>query len=269
MAKSPEEIRTLFTEHGRRANRALGQNFCTDPALLSRAAEAARLDGAAVLEIGPGLGALTEELLKHAASVVAVEKDAFLAELLPTLLPDEKLTVVTGDILKQDIRTLMGTDRFSVAGNLPYYITTPIVELLLPLLPDTLLLMVQKEAAARFFAAAGDRVYGATAILSQVYYRAQHLFDVPPHSYYPQPEVDSSVVLLTKKPQNDALPAPRELLGFVNRALAMRRKTLVNNFGKDERIHAALAQLGLDAGIRAETLAPEPFAALCSAYLAK
>ena len=266
MAKTPEEIRSLFAEHGRRANRALGQNFCTDGALLSRAADAAGLCGKAVLEIGPGLGALTEELVKRAVRVVAVEKDAFLAELLPTILPDEKLTVVCGDILKQDIPTLMGGGAFSVAGNLPYYITTPIVEKLLPLLPDTLLLMVQKEAAARFFAKAGDRVYGATAVLSQVYYTPKHLADVPPHSYYPQPEVDSSVVLLEKKPMPDTVLSPKELLSFVNTALSMRRKTLTNNFPKDGRMQAALERLGLPAGVRAETLDPMTLAALAEAY---
>jgi len=268
MARSPEQIRALLTEHGRRANRALGQNFCTDTALLARAAEAADLQDRAVLEIGPGLGALTEELLRFASRVVAVEKDAFLAELLPTLLPDEKLSVICGDILKQDIPMLMGGTDFSVAGNLPYYITTPIVEKLLPLLPETMLLMVQKEAAARFFAKAGDRVYGATAVLSQVYYTPKHLFDVPPHSYYPQPEVDSSVVLLTKIVRKEALPAPKELLAFVNTALSMRRKTIVNNFPKDGRMTAALESLGFSAGIRAETLSPSELAALCRVYRA-
>jgi len=228
MARTPEQIRALLTEHGRRANRALGQNFCTDGALLARAVTAAQFDGQAVLEIGPGLGALTEELLPAASHIVAVEKDAFLAELLPTLLPDEKLTVVCGDILRQDIETLMGGSPFSVAGNLPYYITTPIIEKLLPLLPNTLLLMVQKEAAARFFAKPGDRIYGAAAVLSQVYYTPTHLVDVPPHSYYPQPEVDSAVVLLKRKPINADMPAPRDLLTFVNTALSMRRKTIRN-----------------------------------------
>lgn len=267
MAMSPEQIRALLNEHGRRANRALGQNFCVDAPLLQRAAEAAALDGRHVLEIGPGLGALTEELLKKARHVTAVEKDAFLAELLPTLLPNKPLTVICGDILKQDIETLMGATDFCVAGNLPYYITTPIVEKLLPLLPNTLVLMVQKEAAARFFAVPGDRVYGTTAVLSQVYYTPELLFHVPPHCYYPQPEVDSAVVLLKRKSACETpLPAAKVLLGFVNTALSMRRKTVVNNFPRDGKMAAALELLGLPADVRAETLPPETLAALCSAY---
>jgi len=91
---------------------------------------------------------------------------------------------------------------------------------------------------------------------------------VPPHSYYPQPEVDSSVVLLTKIVRKEALPAPKELLAFVNTALSMRRKTIVNNFPKDGRMTAALESLGFSAGIRAETLSPSELAALCRVYRA-
>ena len=164
MALTASEIKALFESEGRRANRALGQNFFTDGAMLESFVREAGFGGEPILEIGPGLGALTEPLLKTGATVTAVEKDAFLAEKLPELVKSERLTVVTGDILKQDIPLLTGVP-FSVAGNLPYYITTPIVERLIDLLPETALFMVQAEAAERFFAKSGDRVYGPVAIL--------------------------------------------------------------------------------------------------------
>ena len=200
--------------------------------------------------------------------MVAVEKDAFLAGLLPQLLPDTRLQVVTGDILRADVPALMGDSPYVVAGNLPYYITTPIVERFLPLLPERMLFMVQKEAAARFFAAPGDRVYGAVSVLSQVYYRPEPLFSVPRHCYYPQPEVDSAVVLLTKRAPADlaALPAPDALLRFVRTALAMRRKTLVNNFPRDGRVAALLPAQGIPENVRAETLSPQTLAQLCLLY---
>lgn len=268
MALSPEAIRMLFQQHGRRANRALGQNFCVDGALLEAAAARVCLPGHAVLEIGPGLGALTEALLLHAPAVVAVEKDAFLAELLPSLLPDARLTVHTADVLRIDPAQLMGDASYVVAGNLPYYITTPIAEKFLPLLPPRLLFMVQKEAAERFFAQPGSRVYGPLAILSAVYYRAETLFPVPRHSYYPQPEVDSAVVLLSREPEDKlaSLPAPATLLRFLNAAFAMRRKTLVNNFPRDGRMAALLAGEALADNVRAETLPPAELARLCLLY---
>lgn len=270
MAHTPEQIRTILAAEGRKANRALGQNFCTDGALLASCVDAAGLDGLPVLEIGPGLGALTAPLLQRASRVVAVEKDAALAALLPSLLPSGRLTVVTGDILRTDVGALMQGEDFALCGNLPYYITTPIAEQFLPMLPRVLLLMVQQEAAARFFAAPGDRVYGPVAILSALYYEAARLFSVPPGSYYPQPDVESAVILLRRRDDDalKALPAANAMLRFSRTALSMRRKTLANNFPRDGRMSALLAETGLDPAVRAETLPPETLAALCTAYSA-
>ncbi|MDO4493949.1 MAG: 16S rRNA (adenine(1518)-N(6)/adenine(1519)-N(6))-dimethyltransferase RsmA [Clostridia bacterium] len=263
MALGINELKALFEAHGRRANRALGQNFFIDHALLEQAVETAAFAQMPILEIGPGLGALTEPLLNTGNAVTAVEKDAFLAERLPELLPTERLTVVNGDILKQDIPALVGAE-FSAAGNLPYYITTPIVTMLLKLLPDTMLLMTQKEAAARFFARPGDRVYGPVAILTALYYDAKELCELDPAQYWPQPDVRSSVTLLKRK-RGAALPAPAGLLRFSDNALAQRRKTLINALGKTEQAHAALEAVGLSPAVRAETLDPETFLALYTA----
>lgn len=311
------QIKRALSEAGLRPNAALGQNFCVDEARLAAIADAADVAGRPVLEVGPGLGALTEPLLARAARVVAVEKDAALAALLSRRLAaaGARLAVYTADILRFDVAAAMeaapaapgnpaapgspatpgsshspgapgssdspaapgSSDNpaapgssgnpgaaFCVAGNLPYYITTPIVERLVPLLPLSLTLMVQREAAARFSAGPGARVYGPVAVFSQLYYTVRHVMDVPRDSYYPQPDVDSSVVHLARR---DALPdaEPAALLAFLHRAFAMRRKTLWNNLGRAPQAAAALAALGLPADVRAEALPPAALLAVFQA----
>ena len=313
------QIKRALSEAGLRPNAALGQNFCVDEARLAAIVDAADVAGRPVLEVGPGLGALTEPLLARAARVVAVEKDAALAALLSRRLAaaGARLAVYTADILRFDVAAAMeaapaapgnpaapgGSHNpaapggshspaaagapggsapgnpaapgsfhspgapgaaFCVAGNLPYYITTPIVERLLPLLPLSLTLMVQREAAARFSAGPGARVYGPVAVFSQLYYTVRHVMDVPRESYYPQPEVDSSVVHLARR---DALPdaEPAALLAFLHRAFAMRRKTLWNNLARAPQAAAALAALGLPADVRAEALPPAALLAVFQA----
>ena len=290
------QIKRALSEAGLRPNAALGQNFCVDEARLAAIADAADVAGRPVLEVGPGLGALTEPLLARAARVVAVEKDAALAALLSRRLAaaGARLAVYTADILRFDVAAAMeaapaapgssdspaapgSSDSpaapgssgnpgaaFCVAGNLPYYITTPIVERLVPLLPLSLTLMVQREAAARFSAGPGARVYGPVAVFSQLYYTVRHVLDVPRDSYYPQPDVDSSVVHLARR---DALPGaePAALLAFLHRAFAMRRKTLWNNLGRAPQAAAALAALGLPADVRAEALPPAALLAVFQA----
>ena len=310
------QIKRALSEAGLRPNAALGQNFCVDEARLAAIADAADVAGRPVLEVGPGLGALTEPLLARAARVVAVEKDAALAALLSRRLAaaGARLAVYTADILRFDVAAAMeaapgnpapgnpaapgapgssdspaapgssdspgapgSSDSpaapgssgnpgatFCVAGNLPYYITTPIVERLVPLLPLSLTLMVQREAAARFSAGPGARVYGPVAVFSQLYYTVRHVMDVPRDSYYPQPDVDSSVVHLARR---DALPdaEPAALLAFLHRAFAMRRKTLWNNLARAPQAAAALAALGLPADVRAEALPPAALLAVFQA----
>lgn len=308
------QIKRALSEAGLRPNAALGQNFCVDEARLAAIADAADVAGRPVLEVGPGLGALTEPLLARAARVVAVEKDAALAALLSRRLAaaGARLAVYTADILRFDVAAAMeaapaapgspatpgspgapgspatpGSSHspgapgssdspaapgssgnpgaaFCVAGNLPYYITTPIVERLVPLLPLSLTLMVQREAAARFSAGPGARVYGPVAVFSQLYYTVRHVMDVPRDSYYPQPDVDSSVVHLARR---DALPdaEPAALLAFLHRAFAMRRKTLWNNLARAPQAAAALAALDLPADVRAEALPPAALLAVFQA----
>ena len=259
---SPAGIRERLSAFGLSPNKALGQNFLADEAALSALIAALPSDHLPALEIGPGLGALTGGLLAHAERVVAVEKDAAMAKALQSLLPEERLTIIEGDFLKADmneLHALLGGGNFIVVGNLPYYITTPCVLKLLSCgLPiRALLLMLQQEAAERFFARPGDRVYGPLTVLAACAYTVQEVLRLSPAAYFPQPDVHSAVVLLT---QSAAAP-PVGFLPFLQGAFAMRRKTLINNLLGMGILRAeavsALSALSLPDGVRAEALPPE------------
>ena len=235
-------------------NKALGQNFLSNVSIIDAILEQAQIDGKRVLEIGPGTGALTEGLVSRAGFVAAVEKDGRLCELLAERF-GESLSLVHADVLDADIPALMGTEAWHAIGNLPYYATTPIVLRLLSLLPDSMTLMVQKEAADRFFAGAKDRVYGPVAVFTGCCYTAKVVVNAPRGSFTPPPEVDSVVVSLARNER--MVSNGTAFLSFLKQAFSMRRKTLYNNLNKDARVLAALSRLGCPADARAEALPPE------------
>lgn len=235
-------------------NKALGQNFLSSVSIIDAILEHAQADGKRVLEIGPGTGALTEGLLSHAAFLAAVEKDGRLCELLRERF-GEQLKLLHADVLDADIPALMGDAPWHAVGNLPYYATTPIVLRLLSLLPESMTLMVQKEAAERFFAGAKDRVYGPVAVITGCCYTAKVVVNAPRGCFTPPPEVDSVVVRLERNSR--AVSDGTAFLSFLKQAFSMRRKTLYNNMNKDERVLPALTAMGIPADIRAEALSPE------------
>lgn len=235
-------------------NKALGQNFLSSVSIIDAILEHAQADGKRVLEIGPGTGALTEGLLSHAAFLAAVEKDGRLCELLQERF-GERLKLLHTDVLDADIPALMGDAPWHAVGNLPYYATTPIVLRLLSLLPESMTLMVQKEAAERFFAGAKDRVYGPVAVITGCCYTAKVVVNAPRGCFTPPPEVDSVVVRLERNSR--AVSDGAAFLSFLKQAFSMRRKTLYNNMNKDERVLPALTAMGIPADIRAEALLPE------------
>jgi len=235
-------------------NKALGQNFLSSVSIIEAILDGAQAEGKRVLEIGPGTGALTEGLLSRAAYLAAVEKDGRLCELLQERF-GEQLTLLHADVLDADIPALMGDAPWHAVGNLPYYATTPIVLRLLSLLPESMTLMVQKEAAERFFATAKDRVYGPVAVITGSCYRVKVVVNAPRGCFTPPPEVDSVVVRLER---NDTpVSNGNAFLSFLKQAFSMRRKTLYNNLNKDDRVLPALAAMGCPADIRAEALSPE------------
>lgn len=275
---SREVTQHIFKVFHLRASKKLGQNFLIDAAVVRGIVEAAELqEGDRVLEIGPGIGTLTQGLAESGAQVTAVELDKKLpAVLAETLKGYENVRIVQGDILKTDIRELMGDTPFKVAANLPYYITTPILMALLEQrLPiRKIVTMVQKEVAERMIAPPGSKTYGALSVAVQYYTAPEIVLDVPPKSFIPAPEVDS-VVIACKVRGEPPVAVRDEKLFFrvVKAAFGQRRKTLSNalkgaGFLKDE-VQGALEKAGIEAARRGETLSLEEFAQLADAFTMK
>jgi len=256
MRADPQTVKQLLAELNRSPNKALGQNFFIDGQRLEQLTEGMDIDGRRVLEIGAGLGALTELLLPRAEKVYAVELDGDLCRLLEQW-QNPKLQVIRGDCLTIDYSFL--PPDFIAVGNLPYYITTPIAEKLLALLPHEMTLMVQKEAGERFFAAPSAKNYGPVAILSQLYYDAEMPEDIPESCYWPRPAVRSCVVRLRRRQIPDSRSQTAGLLPFIKTCLRMRRKTLLNNLKEWPGAASALQEMNLPPAIRAEALTPEQF----------
>ncbi len=270
------EIRELLARHGFRFSKSLGQNFLVADWVPRDIADSAGLDtDTGVLEIGPGIGCLTQELSERAGRVVAVELDDALRPVLAeTLAGLENVEVVYGDILRQDLAALTGEHmpglRPVVCANLPYNVTTPVLTKLIESgLFDTVTVMIQREVARRICAAPNTPDYGAFGIFVQWHMTAELLFDVPPGCFIPQPKVTSSVIRLTRRAAPPyAVRDEKLLMRIVRAAFNQRRKTLVNalsaGLGLDkELIGTALTDCGLDIRVRGEALSLAQFAALC------
>ena len=235
-------------------NKALGQNFLSNDAIIGAILDAAQIEGKRVLEVGPGTGALTEGLLSRSSYLAAVEMDCRLCELLSARF-DESLHLLHADVLDADLVSLMGSEPWHAVGNLPYYATTPIILRLLSVLPESLTLMVQQEAADRFFSKPKDRVYGPVSVLTTCFYDAAIVVRAPRGCFKPPPEVDSVVVRLARN--NVPVGNSAAFLGWIRQAFSLRRKTLFNSLQKDARLPDALQAFGLPADVRAEALPPQ------------
>lgn len=240
-----------------RPNKRLGQHFLADPAILNRIADALEPQpGETVIEVGPGRGSLTEVLLARGVHVVAIEKDRGLAEALRG-----NAQVVQGDALELDWHGFV-TDRFKVIGNIPYNITSPLIEkAFTPPLPERIVFLVQLEVAQRLAAPPGGKTYGGLSIGVQAQCRVEQLFTVQPGSFRPPPKVKSALVRLT--PLAEPLVRPEEvgpLRAFVTACFSRRRKQLHN--AVPGATAAGLTALGFDPKVRPETLAPADFVRL-------
>lgn len=263
MIASPAYVRSALEKAGLRPNKNLGQNFFIDGDRLVSLLAPVKLEGRTVLEIGPGLGAMTEILLDRGAQVYAVEKDPSMAALLQEALGSRStLTIIEGDCLKTDYSFLPA--HYTVIGNLPYCITAPIVEMLLAMLPKEMVLMMQKEAADRFFTQPGEKNYGPVAAVSSLYYESTLLGDIPEGCYMPPPTVKSALVRLVRR-EDCPSESPAELLKFVALCLHMRRKTLYNNLSAYEEVPEILESMHLPPAVRGEKLTPEEFLSLYTA----
>lgn len=272
---SPNVTQHILNRFKLRADKKLGQNFLIDHTVVQRIVEAAELsDKDTVLEVGPGIGTLTQGLAESKAEVVAVELDKRLLPVLDTTLAGyDNVRIVNGDILKVDIMDEVGHKDFKCCANLPYYITTPIIFALLEkrLPMERLVAMVQKEVAERMAAKPGGRDYGALSVAIQYYTVPEIAFIVPPESFIPAPNVDSAVIVC-KRREKPAVAVEDEALFFrvVKAAFSLRRKMLNNslkNMGINSTECAAwLERAGVDGKRRAETLSLEEFASLANTF---
>ena len=272
---SPQVTQHILNRFKLRADKKLGQNFLIDENVVRQIVEAAELSEAdTVLEVGPGIGTLTQGLAESKAKVVAVELDTRLLPVLATTLEGyDNVRVVHGDILKVDIMEEVGAPEFKVCANLPYYITTPIIFALLEkrLPMERLVAMVQKEVAERMAAQPGGKDYGALSVAIQYYTEPEIAFIVPPTSFIPAPAVDSAVIVC-KRRSKPPVEVCDEALFFrvVKAAFSLRRKMLSNslkNMGiKSEQVAKWLELAGVDGKRRAETLSLEDFAKLTNSF---
>lgn len=272
---SPQVTQHILNRFKLRADKKLGQNFLIDENVVRQIVEAAELSEAdTVLEVGPGIGTLTQGLAESKAKVVAVELDTRLLPVLATTLEGyDNVRVVHGDILKVNIMEEVGAPEFKVCANLPYYITTPIIFALLEkrLPMERLVAMVQKEVAERMAAQPGGKDYGALSVAIQYYTEPEIAFIVPPTSFIPAPAVDSAVIVC-KRRSKPPVEVCDEALFFrvVKAALSLRRKMLSNslkNMGiKSEQVAKWLELAGVDGKRRAETLSLEDFAKLTNSF---
>ena len=230
------EIRALLSRHGFRFSKSLGQNFLTAAWVPERIAEEAGLDEqTGVLEVGPGVGCLTEQLSMRAGKVLAVELDKALRPVLAeTLAGRENVEILFGDVLKQDLPALVREKlpglRPVICANLPYNVTSPLLTAFLEAgCFETVTVMIQREVAKRICAPAGTPDYGAFGLFVQWHYAPELLFTVPPHCFLPQPKVTSAVIRLTRRTAPPADVRDEGLLFRVIRAaFNQRRKTLSN-----------------------------------------
>ena len=272
---SPEVVHYICKRFDIKMSKKLGQNFLIKRGIVDEIVHAAELTPSEpVLEVGPGIGTLTQGLAQSGADVTAIELDRRLLEVLDTTLASyDNVRIVHGDVLKLDVVTIMNHKPFKVVANLPYYITTPIImSLLESKLPiERLVVMVQKEVALRMVAKPGTKDYGALSVAVQYYTEPDIVLDVPPKSFLPAPAVTSSVIrcVLRDKPPVDVID---EKLFFrvVKAGFAQRRKTFSNTMKTTglsrDRIEELLGKANIDGQRRGETFTLQEFADVANAW---
>lgn len=278
---TPGLVRSLTEKYGFRVSKSLGQNFLMDQHIVDQIIKGSNIDEASlVIEIGPGLGVLTAAAAKKAGKVVAIEIDKKLLPILKETLGEyPNVEVIQGDILKTDLLPILeqnqkvgGRNRESirVMGNLPYYITTPIImKLLEERLPlSSITIMMQKEVGERIAAQPGTKAYGALSLAVQYYATVTQVSKVSREVFFPKPNVDSIVLRLDlRKEAPVSLENEQLFFDVIKAGFSQRRKTLRNTLSglaslSREEMEAAMEAAGIDPGRRGETLSMEEFAAL-------
>lgn len=270
-------IRNVLERHGFNFSKALGQNFLINPSVCPRMAEYSLADkNTGVIEIGAGIGVLTAELAKIAKKVVCVELDTRLLPILDETLADfDNIEIINADVMKTDLKALI-EEKFQgmdvvVCANLPYYITSPVITMLLEsrLPVKAVTVMIQKEAADRLCTPVGSRDSGAITVCTNYYAQVKQLFNVSRGSFMPAPNVDSTVIRLDIR-EYPAVEVSDEKKFFrmVKAAFAQRRKTALNSISSGmgipkTQVAEALRKSGLEENVRAEQLTMQELALLC------
>lgn len=270
-------VNKVLAKHGFTFSKALGQNFLINPEVCPAMADSLNAnDKTGVIEIGAGVGVLTKELCRVAGKVVTVELDKRLFPVLDETLKDcDNLSLIEGDIMKINLNELIENEfsqmsTVKVCANLPYYITSPVLMMLLQSNAkiDEIVVMVQKEAAERFCAPVGSRECGAITVAANYFAKTEMLFEVGKESFMPSPKVDSAVMKLTLRKEKEInVENEKHFMAVVKAAFAQRRKTalncLSNGLGVPKpEVAKALATLGIDEKARPESFSMEDFANL-------
>lgn len=280
---TPKRTKEVLQKYGFTFKKSFGQNFLIDQNILRNIVHHAALTNhSGVIEIGPGIGALTEQLAKQAKKVVAFEIDTRLIPILnETLAPYSNVTIISEDVLKANVKEVIeqefqGIDDVMVVANLPYYVTTPILmKLLTEELPIRgIVVMIQKEVAQRLSAIPGTKDYNSLSIAVQYYAEVETVMNVPKKVFIPQPNVDSAVIRLTMRKEPPIQVNDTDFFfSLVRASFANRRKTLWNNlvsfFGKNQKetLELLIEQSNIDPKRRGETLSIEEFSLLSKCLL--
>jgi 16S rRNA (adenine1518-N6/adenine1519-N6)-dimethyltransferase len=288
---SPKVVREILASRNLAPRKSLGQNFLIDANIQQKIIQAAQISlHDLVLEIGPGLGALTASLLERAGRVVAVEYDRGLFQVLQEIFVDQtNIRLLNQDFLKADLLDILdiqGEEEYyyKVVANLPYYITTPVIFKLLeaPINWESMILLVQKEVADRICAGPGNKDYGALTVMINYYGKPEKIINVPKTVFYPAPQVDSTVIRITASRLSiEALQRRSQISPYLHQAVqaafGQRRKTVLNAlssmesyFSDKEERGQVLKKLGIDPNQRGETLTLAQFIDIATEmYLSK
>ena len=287
---SPQVIKAIKQKFGFKNSKSLGQNFLTDPDVIKEiVAGSGATETDLVIEIGPGFGVLTDEAAKHAGKVIAIELDRDLIPVLDfTLAAHRNVEVINEDVLKIDLNELIEKTLseeeakgkqltgVKIIGNLPYYITTPILMKVLEsdIKAECIVVMMQKEVAERILAEPGGKEYGALSVAVQYRTTPETIVDVPKESFFPAPKVDSQVLKLTMRTEPAVKPKDEDLFfRMVKAGFSQRRKTILNSLSTSgfpkEEIAACLDAVGIDNKRRAETLSLQDFCSIADYFSRK
>ena len=268
---SPKIVKEITDLYSFRFSKSLGQNFLVDKNFVDKIVAAADVSGENVIEIGPGIGTITYEMAKVAKKVVAIEIDDNLIPIIEENMAEfDNFDLIHEDILKADLEKIVAEEfageSFKVVSNLPYYITTPIIEKLVTSnLPCTdMTIMVQKEVADRMLATEKDKEYSSLSVFVKYYADAKKVTNVPKSVFMPQPKIDSTVLKLELRKYTDDVDEAK-LFALIHAGFNKRRKTILNSLSdavEKEKLRLAFEKLGIKNNLRAENLSLDDFISL-------